>query len=167
MNKVVANAAEAIKGIEKNMTLMVGGFGLCGIPENCISELTKHTEINGLTCISNNAGVDDFGLGLLLQTRQIKKMISINGTTPSICKNAPPFLVFNGHDVIALRRLRGPILRSIARIPCTFFPARLTARLLKIRRNGPCATLARCSIRIDASMQSLNSRVREQARLSA
>jgi 3-oxoacid CoA-transferase subunit A len=76
MNKVVANAAEAIKGIEKNMTLMVGGFGLCGIPENCISELTKHTEINGLTCISNNAGVDDFGLGLLLQTRQIKKMIS-------------------------------------------------------------------------------------------
>jgi 3-oxoacid CoA-transferase A subunit len=76
MNKVVANAAEAIKGIEKNMTLMVGGFGLCGIPENCIVELTKHTEINGLTCISNNAGVDDFGLGLLLQTRQIKKMIS-------------------------------------------------------------------------------------------
>lgn len=76
MNKVVANAAEAIKGIEKNMTLMVGGFGLCGIPEKCISELTKHTEINGLTCISNNAGVDDFGLGLLLQTRQIKKMIS-------------------------------------------------------------------------------------------
>jgi 3-oxoacid CoA-transferase A subunit len=76
MNKVVANAAEAINDIEKNMTLMVGGFGLCGIPENCISELTKHTEINGLTCISNNAGVDDFGLGLLLQTRQIKKMIS-------------------------------------------------------------------------------------------
>lgn len=70
MNKVVANAAEAIKGIEKNMTLMVGGFGLCGIPENCISELTKHTEINGLTCISNNAGVDDFGLGLLLQDRK-------------------------------------------------------------------------------------------------
>jgi 3-oxoacid CoA-transferase A subunit len=76
MNKVVANVAEAIEGIESNMTLMLGGFGLCGIPENCISELTKHPEINGLTCISNNAGVDDFGLGLLLQTRQIKKMIS-------------------------------------------------------------------------------------------
>jgi len=76
MNKVVANVAEAIKGIESNMTLMLGGFGLCGIPENCIAELAKYPHINGLTCISNNAGVDDFGLGLLLQTRQIRKMIS-------------------------------------------------------------------------------------------
>lgn len=75
MNKVVSNAQEAIQGIESNMTIMLGGFGLCGIPENCISELTK-TDITGLTCISNNAGVDDFGLGLLLQKRQIKKMIS-------------------------------------------------------------------------------------------
>ena len=66
MNKAVANAAEAIKGISSGMTLMVGGFGLCGIPENCISELSKHREINGLTCISNNAVVDDFGLGILL-----------------------------------------------------------------------------------------------------
>ncbi|MCI4667470.1 MAG: CoA transferase subunit A [Bacteroidia bacterium] len=75
MNKVVANATEAIKGIESNMTLMLGGFGLCGIPENSISALVE-SGINGLTCISNNAGVDDFGLGLLLQKRQIKKMIS-------------------------------------------------------------------------------------------
>lgn len=75
MNKVVKNAAEALKGIQSNMTLMLGGFGLCGIPENCISELVK-LEITGLTCISNNAGIDNFGLGLLLQKHQIKKMIS-------------------------------------------------------------------------------------------
>jgi 3-oxoacid CoA-transferase subunit A len=75
MNKVVANAAEAIKGITDDMTLMLGGFGLCGIPENCITALVD-ANIKGLTCISNNAGVDDFGLGLLLQKRQIKKMIS-------------------------------------------------------------------------------------------
>lgn len=73
--KTVKNAKEAIVGISDNMTLMLGGFGLCGIPENCISELSK-SGIKGLTCISNNAGVDDFGLGLLLQNRQIKKMIS-------------------------------------------------------------------------------------------
>jgi 3-oxoacid CoA-transferase A subunit len=75
MNKVVANAKEAIKGIDSNMTIMLGGFGLCGIPENCIAALTE-TNISGLTCISNNAGVDDFGLGLLLKKHQIKKMIS-------------------------------------------------------------------------------------------
>jgi len=75
MNKVVKNATAAIKGIKNNMTLMVGGFGLCGIPENCISALVKKGT-TGLTCISNNAGVDDFGLGLLLQKRQIKKMMS-------------------------------------------------------------------------------------------
>lgn len=75
MNKVVANAREAIRGIEDDMTLMLGGFGLCGIPENCISALVD-ANVTGLTCISNNAGVDDFGLGLLLQKRQIKKMIS-------------------------------------------------------------------------------------------
>ncbi|MFT5167996.1 MAG: 3-oxoacid CoA-transferase subunit A [Saprospiraceae bacterium] len=75
MNKVVANAAEAIQGIKDGMTLMLGGFGLCGIPENCISELVK-AGISDLTCISNNAGVDDFGLGLLLQKKQVKKMIS-------------------------------------------------------------------------------------------
>jgi len=75
MNKVVANAEEAIKGIESGMTIMLGGFGLCGIPENCISALTN-TQIKELTCISNNAGVDDFGLGLLLQKNQIKKMVS-------------------------------------------------------------------------------------------
>ena len=75
MNKVVANAAEAVKGVEDNMTLMLGGFGLCGIPENSITAL-RALGVKGLTCISNNAGVDDFGLGLLLQTKQIKKMIS-------------------------------------------------------------------------------------------
>jgi 3-oxoacid CoA-transferase subunit A len=75
MNKVVKNAEEAIKGLEDGMTLMVGGFGLCGIPENTISALVKKGT-KGLTCISNNAGVDDFGLGLLLQKRQIKKMIA-------------------------------------------------------------------------------------------
>lgn len=75
MNKIVANAQEACEGIEDNMTLMLGGFGLCGIPENSITELVNK-EVKGLTCISNNAGVDDFGLGLLLQKKQIKKMIS-------------------------------------------------------------------------------------------
>src|SRR5437763_10399341 len=75
MNKLVASAHEAIKDIKDNMTLMVGGFGLCGIPENSIRALVKKG-INGLTCISNNAGVDDFGLGLLLKTKQIQKMMS-------------------------------------------------------------------------------------------
>src|ERR1039458_2415659 len=75
MNKVVSGPEEAIKDIRDNMTLMVGGFGLCGIPENCIAALVRKG-IKGLTCISNNAGVDDFGLGLLLQGKQIRKMIS-------------------------------------------------------------------------------------------
>jgi 3-oxoacid CoA-transferase subunit A len=75
MNKVVTTVSEAVRGIEDNMTLMLGGFGLCGIPENSIAELVS-TGVSGLTCISNNAGVDDFGLGLLLQNKQIKKMIS-------------------------------------------------------------------------------------------
>jgi 3-oxoacid CoA-transferase subunit A len=75
MNKVVKNVYEAIDGIADNMTLMVGGFGLCGIPENSILALSK-TKIKGLCCISNNAGVDDFGLGLLLKNKQIRKMIS-------------------------------------------------------------------------------------------
>ena len=75
MNKVVKNALEAINGIESNMTLMLGGFGLCGIPENCIAALAA-ADITGLTCISNNAGVDGFGLGMLLRRHQIRKMIS-------------------------------------------------------------------------------------------
>ena len=75
MNKVVQNALEAIRGIESNMTLMLGGFGLCGIPENCIAALVA-SDITGLTCISNNAGVDGFGLGMLLRKHQIRKMIS-------------------------------------------------------------------------------------------
>jgi len=75
INKKVANVTEALQGVKDNMTFMFGGFGLSGIPENAIAELVK-LNINGLTCISNNAGVDDFGLGLLLQQKQIKKMIS-------------------------------------------------------------------------------------------
>jgi len=75
MNKVVDNATNAIKDIQDGATIMLGGFGLCGIPENCIDALVKKG-IKNLTCISNNAGVDDFGLGLLLKTRQVKKMMS-------------------------------------------------------------------------------------------
>ena len=75
MNKVVAGPDAALDGLQDNMTLMVGGFGLCGIPENLIAALVRRGT-KGLTCISNNAGVDDFGLGLLLKTRQIRKMIS-------------------------------------------------------------------------------------------
>ncbi len=75
MNKVVSGADEAIHDVRDGDSLMLGGFGLCGIPENCIAALVRK-KIKNLTCISNNAGVDDFGLGLLLQGRQIKKMIS-------------------------------------------------------------------------------------------
>ncbi len=75
MNKLVAGADEAINDINDGATIMLGGFGLCGIPENSINALIRKGTKN-LTCISNNAGVDDFGLGLLLKTRQIKKMIS-------------------------------------------------------------------------------------------
>jgi 3-oxoacid CoA-transferase subunit A len=75
MNKVVQNAREAVKDIRDGSTLMVGGFGLCGIPENLIEAL-RESGVKNLTVISNNAGVDDYGLGLLLQTKQIKKMIS-------------------------------------------------------------------------------------------
>jgi 3-oxoacid CoA-transferase subunit A len=75
ISKVVANAEEACEGIKDGMTLMVGGFGLCGIPENSINELVR-LGVKNLVCISNNAGVDDFGLGLLLQKRQVRKMIS-------------------------------------------------------------------------------------------
>ena len=75
MNKVVKNVEEALVGIQDGMTLMLGGFGLCGIPENSIGQLVKLGTKN-LTCISNNAGVDDFGIGLMLQAKQVKKMIS-------------------------------------------------------------------------------------------
>ncbi len=75
INKKIDTVSQALHGVANNMTLMLGGFGLCGIPENAIAELVK-LGVKGLTCISNNAGVDDFGLGLLLQNRQVKKMIS-------------------------------------------------------------------------------------------
>ena len=75
MNKIVAGADEAVKDILSGATIMLGGFGLCGIPENCIAALVKKG-INNLTCISNNAGVDDFGIGLMLQGKQVKKMIA-------------------------------------------------------------------------------------------
>ena len=73
--KKINNIEEALKGVQDGMTLLLGGFGLCGIPENAIGELVR-LGVKDLTCISNNAGVDDFGLGLLLQKRQVKKMIS-------------------------------------------------------------------------------------------
>ena len=75
MNKVVSSSDEALRGLKDGMTLVVGGFGLCGIPENLIAALVK-SGAKDLTCVSNNAGVDDWGLGLLLQTRQIRKMVS-------------------------------------------------------------------------------------------
>jgi len=75
MNKVVANAEEAIRDVADGSVIMLGGFGLCGIPENSIAALIRKG-VKKLTCISNNAGVDDFGIGLMLQTRQVKKMIS-------------------------------------------------------------------------------------------
>src|SRR3978361_1769747 len=75
MLKVVSNADEAIHDIADGMTLMLGGFGLCGLPEKCIAALVKKG-VKELTCISNNAGVDDFGIGLMLKQRQVKKMIS-------------------------------------------------------------------------------------------
>ncbi|MDY0904621.1 CoA transferase subunit A [Pedobacter sp. CFBP9032] len=75
INKVVSGAEEAIKDISDGATIMLGGFGLCGIPENCINALVEK-KVKNLTCISNNAGVDDFGIGLLLKQHQVKKMIS-------------------------------------------------------------------------------------------
>lgn len=75
LKKVVNNAAEAIHDIQDGAVIMLGGFGLCGIPENCISALVQKG-VKNLTCISNNAGVDDFGIGLMLKTKQVKKMIS-------------------------------------------------------------------------------------------
>lgn len=75
MNKVVSSADEAIKGINDGAVLMLGGFGLCGIPENCIAALVRKG-VKNLTCISNNAGVDDFGIGLMLKQKQVRKMIS-------------------------------------------------------------------------------------------
>lgn len=75
INKTVKNVEDALQGLQSGMTLMVGGFGLCGIPENSIAEMVR-LGVKDLTCISNNAGVDDFGLGLLLQEKQIKKMIA-------------------------------------------------------------------------------------------
>ncbi|MCE2788233.1 MAG: CoA transferase subunit A [Bacteroidota bacterium] len=75
LNKIVKNADEAIRDINDGAVLMLGGFGLCGIPENCIAALVRKG-VKNLTCISNNAGVDDFGIGLMLKTRQVKKMIS-------------------------------------------------------------------------------------------
>ena len=75
MNKVIANATQAIRDIEDGAVIMLGGFGLCGIPENCIAALVSK-KVKNLTCISNNAGVDDFGIGLMLKQRQVKKMIA-------------------------------------------------------------------------------------------
>jgi 3-oxoacid CoA-transferase A subunit len=75
MNKVVGGAHEAVKDIPDGATLALGGFGLCGIPENCIAALVE-LGVKGLTCVSNNAGVDGFGIGLMLEKRQVRKMVS-------------------------------------------------------------------------------------------
>ena len=75
INKTVSTVSDALQGVQNGMTLMLGGFGLCGIPEKAIAELVR-LQVTNLTCISNNAGVDTFGLGLLLQQKQIKKMIA-------------------------------------------------------------------------------------------
>lgn len=75
MNKIVKDASEALHDVFDGATLLLGGFGLCGIPENCIAELVRKG-VKSLTCISNNAGVDDFGIGLMLKNRQVKKMVS-------------------------------------------------------------------------------------------
>src|SRR6201991_3663255 len=75
MNKVVTDAEEAIRDIQDGMTLMLGGFGLCGLQENCIAALVKKG-VKQITCISNNAGVDDFGIGLMMEQHQVKRMIS-------------------------------------------------------------------------------------------
>ena len=78
INKVVQHADEALQDLVDGMTVMLGGFGLCGIPENCIATLVKK-EVKDLTCISNNAGVDDFGIGLMLKKRQLKMIASYVG----------------------------------------------------------------------------------------
>ena len=89
IRKVVNNVGEALQGVEDGMTFMLGGFGLCGIPENAISELVK-MEVKNITCISNNAGVDDFGLGLLLQKKQIKKMqLDHRSISPNTTSSVP------------------------------------------------------------------------------
>ena len=88
INKKVSGPKEALQGLKDDMTLMVGGFGLCGIPENAIQEMVE-MGVTGLTCISNNAGVDDFGLGLLLDKKQIKTMISSYVGENAICNELP------------------------------------------------------------------------------
>ena len=80
MNKIVASADAALEGVQNDMTLMVGGFGLCGIPEKSIAALVRKG-VRGLTCISNNAGVDDFGLGLLTQTKKTRRVKGSHGRT--------------------------------------------------------------------------------------
>ena len=101
IKKTVANVQEACEGVSSSMTFMFGGFGLSGIPENAIGYLSK-LDISGLTCISNNAGVDDFGLGLLLQRKQIRKMISSyvgeNAEFERSCVNRSSFRADAGFD---------------------------------------------------------------------
>ena len=130
MNNTVKNADEAVKDVKDGMTIALGGFGLCGIPENCITALVKKN-VRNLTCISNNAGVDDFGLGLLLQGKQIKKMILTDRVNEN---NSIPILRFIHASCVAdgalfvstsnnsrkqrlttksIRNLINPILRSL------------------------------------------------------
>jgi 3-oxoacid CoA-transferase subunit A len=121
IRKVVKNATEAVAGLKDNMTLMLGGFGLSGIPENSILAIRSNGAQN-LTCISNNAGVDDFGLGLLLQTRQVKKMISSYVGENDLFEK----LMLNGElevDLIPQGSLAERCRAAGAGIPAFFTPA--------------------------------------------
>ncbi len=121
INKVVPSAEEATKDIQDFSTLMIGGFGLSGIPENCISAILKKG-VKGLTCISNNAGIDDFGIGFLLHTRQVKKMISSYVGENSIFEKQ----LLSGElevDLIPQGTLAERIRAGGAGIPAFFTPA--------------------------------------------
>ena len=110
MDKVVANAEAAIEGINSGMTLMIGGFGVCGIPENAIGALAR-TDVTDLTCISNNAGIVDFGLGILLKDRRIRKMIaSYVGENDEFARRARRSGCSTANRIFSRRRST-PILR--------------------------------------------------------
>ena len=140
MLKVVSGPEEACRGIQSGMTLMLGGFGLCGIPENSIAELVK-MGVNNLTCISNNAGVDDFGLGLL-QQRQIKKMISSVGENDEFERQMLG-RVGSGPDSPRLGRALPCRRCGYSRV---LYPSRMAPKWAKARRSGS-STASRISLK--------------------
>jgi 3-oxoacid CoA-transferase A subunit len=153
MNKVVANADIAVHDIPHGAILAVGGFGLCGIPENSIAALVR-LGVSGLTCISNNAGVDDFGLGLLLQKRQIKKMISSyvgeNQLFAQLVLNGELELEFTPQGTLAERLRAGG-----AGIPAFFTPTGVGTLIAKGKEerifNGKPAILEQ-ALRVDFAL---------------